>query len=301
MQPVSPQAVSVPWSALLSWLGSPWYEFIDEVAAALLCVLLGLRLWIAVDGRSRAAARYRRMLSRRGARHLFWAAVAVCALFVAAEGVLDPEPDELFTHLDAAARHAGQLLATTTRTRHAAAWMSQLSGIGLVSGVGSVATCFLVLRRRREALIVLVGSLTAWMMSGLLKLAFGVPRPNSLNVGFPSGHAMVAVVAFGLIAWCLGRFASPSIRRVLYGAAGAAVLLTGAARIIVDAHWLSDVIGGLAAGTLWLNLVLLVASLYRDEESDGVSARELAEHGDRPGHAMTPSLRASAGRRHFLP
>jgi membrane-associated phospholipid phosphatase len=286
----------------VTWWPSPWYEVADEIAATALCALLGLRLWIVVDHRSRTAESIRRMLGRRGATNVFWAAVALCALVVAAEGALDRDPGEFLVHADAAARHGGLILATTKPIRRAAFWMSQLSGIGLVSAVGSVTTCFLVLRCRREGLIVLFGSLTAWILSGVLKLAFGVPRPRSLNGGFPSGHVMVTVVAFGLVAWCLGRFAIPATRRGLYVAAGVIALLTGAARIISDAHWLSDVIGGLAAGTLWLNLVILVASTRPDENTGGLAAFGRTDHDVRPGPAATAqSLTASATPTHSRP
>jgi membrane-associated phospholipid phosphatase len=35
---------------------------------------------------------------------------------------------------------------------------------------------------------------------------------------------------------------------------------TGAARVLLNAHWLSDVAGGLAVGVLWLGVVMLAVS-----------------------------------------
>ena len=46
------------------------------------------------------------------------------------------------------------------------------------------------------------------------------------------GHVVVTLVAVGLIVWLLGR----------------------------DAHWLSDVVAGVAVGILWLNVVVMAAS-----------------------------------------
>jgi membrane-associated phospholipid phosphatase len=68
------------------------------------------------------------------------------------------------------------------------------------------------------------------------------------------------VVAGGLVAWCLGRFTDAGARRGLYAAAAVMALLSGASRLVLDAHWLSDVIGGLAVGTTLLNVVILIAS-----------------------------------------
>jgi membrane-associated phospholipid phosphatase len=38
----------------------------------------------------------------------------------------------------------------------------------------------------------------------------------------------------------------------------------GISRVVLDAHWLSDVIAGLALGVIWLNAVLLAVAHARN-------------------------------------
>jgi undecaprenyl-diphosphatase len=66
-------------------------------------------------------------------------------------------------------------------------------------------------------------------------------------------------VALGLLAWAAGRRASPSRRATLMAVAVAAAVVTAASRLILDMHWLSDVVAGLAAGTAWLNVTVALA------------------------------------------
>src|SRR5262249_3751278 len=157
-------------------------------------------------------------------------------------------------HLDTVTRGWVRLLALSPSVRLAAERVSDLTGIGLVGIVAGVVVSLFAMRHRREALLVAVGSLSGWAISGGLKSAIGVPRPHSGHAGFPSGHVVTTVIACGLVAWCLGRLAGDNARRGLYAAAAVMALLAGASRIVLDAHWLSDVIGGLGAGTTMLNV-----------------------------------------------
>jgi undecaprenyl-diphosphatase len=109
-----------------------------------------------------------------------------------------------------------------------------------------------------------IGTGAAWLVSGLLKLGFGVVRPrSSLGYGFPSGHALVTVVGCGLLLWTLAQLLglSPRFSRCCGGAI-ALGLIAGAARVVLDAHWVSDVIGGVAIGSVWLTLVVVGLSRY---------------------------------------
>jgi membrane-associated phospholipid phosphatase len=250
----------------MAWAVPPWYEVGEAIATAWLALFLSSRVWLLLDRRSRVARALRLALRRPGAAHLCWAFAGVCAFFIAAEGVLDSQSEELIRDLDAVARGTVRLLARSPTAHLAAERVSDLTGIGLVGIVAGVVVCLFTMRHRREALIVAVGSVSGWVISGGLKSAIGVPRPHSWHGGFPSGHVVTTVVAGGLVAWCLGRFTSDNARRGLYAAAAAAALLSGASRMVLDAHWLSDVVGGLGAGTALLNVAILIASGFGPAE-----------------------------------
>jgi membrane-associated phospholipid phosphatase len=255
--------VSAPWP--------PWYEVGETVAIVVLGMLAATGLWLAADRRTAWAVGLRRLCGRRGVRRVCWAVTGACILFVVAEAVLDTTSGELLAGLNDAARRGALAAGAVTPVHAAARRASELTGIGLVITVAGVAACLGILGHRREALVVGAGSLSAWALSGALKLGFGVARPHSLHAGFPSGHVLVTVVGCGLISWSLGRFADRRARRWRHAAVAAAVLVAAVSRVLLDAHWLTDVVGGLAAGTVWLNVVLLVAAGVAPDEVSGTA------------------------------
>ena len=90
--------------------------------------------------------------------------------------------------------------------------------------------------------------------SGALEHAFKFlvdrPRPSGFSVGFPSGHATAAAV-FAVIALYLVSRARlrPAAQLCLQITAVAMMILVGWARIVLHAHWPTDVLGGLLLGT----------------------------------------------------
>jgi len=93
----------------------------------------------------------------------------------------------------------------------------------------------------------------------LFKPLVGRPRPRGVNMGFPSGHVTAAATFAVLLFYVLSRErASPGVRLGLGALAVALVILVGFARVILNAHWPSDVLGGMllgggcaAAGAWW--------------------------------------------------
>jgi hypothetical protein len=76
------------------------------------------------------------------------------------------------------------------------------------------------------------------------------PRPSGFSVGFPSGHttaaAVFAVIALYLVSRECPR---PTAGLPLQVAALAMMILVGWARIVLHAHWPTDVLGGFLLGT----------------------------------------------------
>jgi undecaprenyl-diphosphatase len=240
----------------------PWFELVEGVCIALVAVLPILRVWPALDRTSRLGDLLRRTWRRRSAPHLLAVVIGASVFFIAAEDTLDRDQHELLSWVDDVTHVASRVVASQPAVRRAAVVVSDATGVGLATAVGTGALCLMVLRRRREALGLAVSTAAAWLASGLLKVAFGVVRPRgSMDYGFPSGHALVAVVGCGLLFWSLARLTSPSPRfGRCYIAAISVALLSGSARIVLDAHWVSDVIAGAALGTVLLSLVVLAMS-----------------------------------------
>ncbi len=91
------------------------------------------------------------------------------------------------------------------------------------------------------------------------KFLVGRPRPRGVNWGFPSGHVTAAATFAVILLYIATRErASPAVRLVLTGLAIALVGAVGFARVILNAHWPTDVLGGVllgagcaAAGAWW--------------------------------------------------
>ena len=123
----------------------------------------------------------------------------------------------------------------------------------------------LLLAARRQW-ILLGGWLAALAGGGLLdevlKFVIRRPRPpyaaaflHHYTWSFPSGHAMGSLISYGMLVYVLAVFwirrRSAQISVVL----GAALLIVavGLSRLYLGVHYFSDVVGGYAAGLLWLS------------------------------------------------
>ena len=96
----------------------------------------------------------------------------------------------------------------------------------------------------------------------LFKFLVGRPRPRGFHLGFPSGHVTAAATFAVLLLYALSREqASARVRVSLIVLAALLVGTVGFARVILNAHWPSDVLGGVllgggcaAAGAWWDSL-----------------------------------------------
>jgi membrane-associated phospholipid phosphatase len=107
------------------------------------------------------------------------------------------------------------------------------------------------------------------LVEHLLKHLFQRARPMGApldSYSYPSGHAMGAMIGYGILAYyILLRVRRPAARITITALAGLLILAVGASRIILGVHFATDVVGGYAAGATWL--VLSIASL--EAERDG--------------------------------
>lgn len=150
----------------------------------------------------------------------------------------------------------------------AAADLTALGGISVLSLFTLLAVSYLLLQRHRGAALRLVlGLIGAVALSEGLKSVFERERPpvayqavETLNASFPSGHALLATVFY----LSLGTLVAQGLtrRRDKAWVLGAAVLLAltvGLTRVYLGAHWLSDVLAGWCVGAAWAMSLWLAA------------------------------------------
>lgn len=76
----------------------------------------------------------------------------------------------------------------------------------------------------------------------------------TLGPSFPSGHSATAAAFYAAAALILGRTLPGRTRQLVIATAAALAAGVAASRVLLDLHWLSDVIGGLALGWAWFAL-----------------------------------------------
>ena len=100
--------------------------------------------------------------------------------------------------------------------------------------------------------------LMAPMAETMFKFLIGRPRPFDASFGFPSGHATAAAAFFGAVIYLAGSLRPPT-RTWVRALAGLAIVLVGISRVMLRAHWPSDVIGGVALGLALASAAALLA------------------------------------------
>jgi len=98
-----------------------------------------------------------------------------------------------------------------------------------------------------------------WVLKALVHL----PRPQPMYSGvealaFPSGHAAMATVLYGLVAWLVTTGRGTWTRVATYLCAFAWVFAIGLSRVYLGAHWPSDVLAGVLLGTVAVATTALV-------------------------------------------
>jgi membrane-associated phospholipid phosphatase len=115
-----------------------------------------------------------------------------------------------------------------------------------------------VRKHRSEATTIAITGAGGLGLNMLLKQLFARARPQlwerQINVdfySFPSGHAMISMIIYGLLGYFLAaRF--PKQRWLIYSLIVILVAAIGLSRLYLGVHWPTDVIGGYIAGYIWL-------------------------------------------------
>lgn len=155
------------------------------------------------------------------------------------------------------------------------------SGVAIWSVAGVGIAIGLVRRDWGPLLIILPTALIASFTTNVLKAGLDRPRPPAgvalhdfFASSFPSGHATTAAALWGAVAFVLVRSGRCSVRGGL-ALWGAVVVVVSASRLVLGAHWLTDVIAGTAVGVACVAVAVLVAD--RRPAPDALQEGEGAE------------------------
>jgi membrane-associated phospholipid phosphatase len=113
------------------------------------------------------------------------------------------------------------------------------------------------------ATFLILGTLSGYGLNILIKSIVERERPRILaaidaeGYSFPSGHAMVSLISYGLITFFLLRYIkSKSSTMIVIALSTIFISLISFSRVIIRAHYVTDVVVGVMLGYIWLVIVI---------------------------------------------
>lgn len=118
---------------------------------------------------------------------------------------------------------------------------------------------FFVQRQYKVLVFLCVALFGGLLVTSLLKFGFDRPRPDlvphlefTYTASFPSGHSMMAAVAYLTLGALLARVQREwRVKAFILSVAIMLTLIVGISRVYLGVHWPSDVAAGWAAGAAW--------------------------------------------------
>ena len=144
---------------------------------------------------------------------------------------------------------------------------TQLGHLVWMAVLGAVACIWLLYRRAWLLLgawvvgVAGVGLWVRWIKSSVARERPDVRWVFEQGYSFPSGHSAGTLLCYGMLAWLV--FVMAGQRKGYWATVLAAlvVLGVGLSRIVLGAHYVSDVVAGWMLGLAWMSLVFAVATL----------------------------------------
>jgi undecaprenyl-diphosphatase len=208
-------------------------------------------------------SRTRRVLLRAIPLSLIAAIVALLLFAWMAEEVLESGT----LHFDNNVRAAVHQYASPSLT----IFMRGITLLGsmevLLPAILIVLSFLLVLGKRYEAIVLAVTMAGGVILNMVLKLSFHRARPDPFfdlatpaSYAFPSGHALLALCFYGVMARILSdSLKSREQRWMIWIGAVCFIGLIGLSRIYLGVHHASDVLAGYAAAIVWIGAVTMIA------------------------------------------
>lgn len=160
--------------------------------------------------------------------------------------------------------------------------LTALGGVLLrnLFALGAIAA-LLFLRRRREAVLLVLTIAGGWLVEFAVKLTVGRPRPvivphltEAGGASFPSGHSFNAAVVYIAVALAFATLSTrQSVRFAVIGAAIAVSLAVAWSRVWLGVHFPSDVAAGWLGGAGWAFLAAALLQRPAQRAAQSANAR----------------------------
>jgi membrane-associated phospholipid phosphatase len=188
-------------------------------------------------------------------------AVAGLALVVFFEVVDEIEVGESMADFDVALSAALRRHLSYETVRAFAA-ITHLGDFEVLVALGAcIVVALLALRRWTLAATWAVATLSGGLLNTVLKSIFERTRPlhdhglaNETSWSFPSGHASGSMIVYGLLAYLIVRNTRPAWHIPVALICLTLIVFVGSSRVLLQVHYLSDVLAGYASGAAWVAL-----------------------------------------------
>ncbi len=134
----------------------------------------------------------------------------------------------------------------------------------------SLSAALLLRQQWAEGSMLAIAALGGAGLNVLLKNVFARARPELWKqivdvryYSFPSGHAMVSLVIYGLIGYLLATYLK-HLSGWIVSITALLVIMIGFSRLYLGVHWPTDIIAGYAAGLVWLSTCILGLEVWRN-------------------------------------
>lgn len=152
--------------------------------------------------------------------------------------------------------------------------ITHLGDRNFLVGLGTVVFTTLLARRRAGlAAAWLYATLGGALLNPLLKAVFARSRPlhdhglvEATGWSFPSGHASGALLVYGMLAYLVVRHTRVVLHLPVATVAIVLVILVGASRVILQVHYLSDVLAGYMSAAAWIAICIAALEALRWRE-----------------------------------
>lgn len=186
-----------------------------------------------------------------------------CILCLLTFAALATEINEQNTLVEIDIAIAESLHHQVTHAQAGLHWFISLFGSQVVFALSVALGLYFIYRRQwRTTLVWVIALGGGQLLNVLLKAVFERPRPmyaeyfvQETSSSFPSGHAMLSMICYGMIAYLAMRLTLNLRLRILIAfTATMIIVLISISRMYLGVHYLTDVVAGMAAGGLWLSV-----------------------------------------------